>query len=103
MRQPRLRASLLIAGAGAVLVLIDVGGLAAELSGLGLIALGSALVAPGMRFPRGDSPTWWRLLAAGTLLVAAGVALGQALETPGGLVAAVGGALVVIAAALGLP
>lgn len=103
MPQRRLRASLLIAGAGAVLVLIDVGGLVAELVGVGLIALGLALAAPDRYGPRGEAPGWWRLLAAGAVLAGAGVALGQLLETPGGLLAAVGGALVVIAAALGLP
>ena len=46
---------------------------------------------------------WWKLLGAGTVLVAVGIAARRVLETPGGLLAGVGGALGVIAVALALP
>jgi hypothetical protein len=103
MPEPRLRASLLIAGAGAVLVLIDIAGVAGSLTGLGLIVLGTLLVAPAARLSGHGEVRWWRLLAAGAALAAVGIPLGLALETVGGLLAAAGGALVVVGAALGFP
>jgi hypothetical protein len=103
MSEPRLRASLLIAGAGAILTLIDVAGLAGSLAGLGLIVLGTLLVAPAARLGGRGELRWWRLLAAGTTLAAIGIPLGLALETVGGLLTAAGGALVVVGAALGFP
>jgi hypothetical protein len=103
MAESRLRAALLIAGAGAILVLIDAGGIAASLAGLVLIVLGLLLVAPEAEGRGGAEVRWRRLLAAGTLLVAVGIPLGLAIESVGGLTAGAGGVLVVIAAALGWP
>jgi len=100
--EPRLRASLLIAGTGAVLVLIDVAGVPGALAGLGLIALGLLLSSPARRERTGELD-WWRLLAAGAALVAVGIVLGLAVESLGGVLAAAGGVAVVIAVALGLP
>jgi hypothetical protein len=99
----RLRASLLLAAAGGIVLLVGLLGTAGDFSGLGAIALGtavSALDAPG----RGRaSANWWGLLAAGCLLTAVGVPLELVAETLGGLLAGIGASLAVIAAALGLP
>lgn len=103
MPAPRLRASLLIAGAGAVLILIDVGGTAAALTGLGLILLGLMLTAPARAVIGRDELDWSRLLRVGALLVMAGIAVGLLVESAGGLLAAAGAVCVVIAAALALP
>ena len=103
MPASRLRASLLIAGAGAVLVLIDVAGTGGALTGLGLIVLGLALTAPARGSIGADQVDWFRLLRAGALLVAVGIPLGLLVESLGGLTAAAGAVLVVIAAAMALP
>jgi hypothetical protein len=97
----RLRANLLVALAGAVLVLIDVGGLGVELAGFGLIAVATLLTARA-RSATGEV-NWRRLLLVGAALVAVGIPIGLALETVGGLLAAGGAVLVVVAAVLGLP
>jgi hypothetical protein len=103
MPATRLRASLLIAGAGAVLILIDVGGTAAALTGLGLIVLGMLLTTPARTAIGRDDVDWWRLLRIGALLVGAGIAVGLLVDSIGGLLAAAGAVCVVIAAALALP
>lgn len=103
MPRARLRAALLIAGIGAVVILVDLLGSAGALAGLGLILLGTLLSAPAAPGPGRGDVNWWALLAAGAALALVGVPLELALETPGGLLAGIGGALVVIAVALGLP
>ncbi|MGZ8666041.1 MAG: hypothetical protein ACXWZM_02880 [Solirubrobacterales bacterium] len=103
MPRARLRVSLLIAGLGAVLVLVDLFGTASAFTGAGLMALGALLSAPAAPAPGRGEVNWWALLAAGAALALIGVPLGLALETPGGLLAGLGGVLVVISVALGLP
>jgi hypothetical protein len=99
----RLRAVLLVAGAGSVIVLVNLFGLIGSLVGLAAMAGGLA-ASRAARTRRGVTEVdWWKLLGAGTLLVAAGIALGELLETPGGLLAAVGAAIGVISVALALP
>jgi hypothetical protein len=97
-----LRVALLIAGAGALVVLVDLFGTAGALCGLGAILVGTGLSASSA--PRGGTGevNWWALLAAGAVLALMGVPLGLALETLGGVLAAIGAALVVVAVALGL-
>jgi len=97
----RLRAALLVAGAGGIAILVGLAGTAGECAGLGAIAVGTVLAAPPGR-GRGTGG-WWPLLAAGCALAAVGVPLALAAETPGGLLAGIGASLAVIAAALGLP
>jgi hypothetical protein len=103
MPRSRLRAVLLIAGLGAVAVLVGLLGTAGAFAGVGLMLLGTLLSAPTAPRPGRGEVNWWALLAAGTALALAGVPLGLALETPGGLLAGLGGVLVVVAVALGLP
>lgn len=102
MFEPRLRAVLLCAGAGAVAVLLDLFGLAGALTGLAAMAVGT-LLSRRASPPAPGELDWWRLLAAGTGLVALGVALGLGLEALGGLLAAFGAGLGVIAVALAMP
>jgi hypothetical protein len=99
----QLRGFLLLAGAGAVLALVNLLGTAGAAIGLGLMLVGLVLSAPAAPRSGSDRVNWWRPLAAGTLLVAIGVPLELAWETPGGLLTGVGSALVVVAVALGLP
>jgi hypothetical protein len=99
----QLRACLLISAAGAVLALINVGGILVAATGLGLMLVGLVLSAPAAPRPGGDAVNWWGLLGAGTALVLAGIPLELVWELGGGLLTAVGGALGVIAAALGVP
>ena len=103
MPRARLRTALLIAGLGAVAVLVDLLGTAGAFAGVGLMALGTLLSAPAAPSPGRVDVNWWALLAVGSALALVGVPLGLALETPGGLLAGLGGALVVVAVALGVP
>lgn len=104
MAESRSLASLLIAAAGAIVILVDLLGTAGALAGLGSILAATAATASGRGDRAGPAGTrWWGLLAAGAALVAIGVPLGLVAETPGGLAAAAGAGLVVVAAALGMP
>ncbi|MDP9189358.1 MAG: hypothetical protein M3O25_08930 [Actinomycetota bacterium] len=102
MAEPQLRAVLLVAGAGAVLVLVNLFGTGGALAGLAAMAIAALLSRSASRSALGDLD-WWRLLAAGTALVAIGIPVGLGLETIGGLLTAAGAALGVIAVALALP
>ena len=97
------RAALMVAGAGAVLVLVGLFGLVGSLVGLAALAAGT-LLASRVRARRaiGDVD-WWRMLAAGSGLVAVGIAVGLGLDSVGGLIEAVGAGLGVVAVALALP
>lgn len=97
----QLRFVLLWGGAGAVVVLLGFFGLAGGVAGLASMASATLLSRRAAR-PTGDL-NWWRLLAAGTGLVALGIAIGLGVEALGGLLAAVGAGLGVIAVALALP
>jgi len=99
----RLRAALLIAGVGAVVILVELFDTAGAVAGAALIALGTLLSAPAAPRPGTAVVNWWGMLAAGAALVVIGVPLGLWLDTPGGLLAGIGGALVVVGVALGLP
>lgn len=102
MGAPGLRAALLLAGAGAVAVLVNLFGLAGDLAGLAAMALALLLTRRAPRRGAGEVD-WWRMLAAGTALVAVGIPLAEGLETIGGLLTAVGAGLGVVAVALALP
>ena len=103
MPAAQLRGFLLVAGAGAVLALVNLLGTVGAAIGLGLMIAGLVLSAPAAPPSGADRVNWWVLLAAGTLLAAIGVPLELAWETPGGMLTGVGSALVVVAVALGLP
>ena len=103
MSEQGLRAVLLVAGVGSVIVLVNLFGTVGLLVGLAAMA-GALIAARPARSRRGVAEVdWWKLLGAGAALVGAGIVLGLALETPGGLLVGVGGALGVIAVALALP
>ncbi|MGZ5419987.1 MAG: hypothetical protein ACXWES_05670 [Solirubrobacterales bacterium] len=92
----RLRGVLVLAAAGAVLVLLGFLGTIAELVGVGLVALAALLTAE-------QGAGWRRMLVLGAVFCAVGVPLSLLLETIGGLLAGIGGALVIIAVAFGWP
>ena len=94
---------LLVAGAGSVIVLVNLFGVVGLLVGLAAMAGGLFASRPA-RARRGVAEVdWWKLLGVGVVLVAVGIPLGLGLDTLGGLLAGVGGALGVIAVALALP
>ncbi|MCB0876555.1 MAG: hypothetical protein R2718_01730 [Solirubrobacterales bacterium] len=95
-----LQAALLVAGAGAVVILLGVFGTGVEVAGLVAIVVGTILTAPAAR---GAESGWWPLLAVGTILSVLGALLALATDSVGGLVALVGGIMVVTGAAFGFP
>jgi len=94
--------SLLLAGIGAALLLVNVLGTFGTVAGLVAIVAGTVLSAPYSE-RAGAMPGWWTMLAAGALIALAGAPVGLAVETLGGLMTVLGGALVAIAVALGIP
>lgn len=94
------QAALLVAAAGAIVVMLELLGTLASLIGLGGIVVGTVLAAPAGRGPRGG---WWAVLATGAVLSALGALLGLASEAVGGLIALLGGVAVLVGAALGYP
>lgn len=98
---PRTTATaLLLAGAGAVVVMLGALGTAGDAAGLAAILLGTVLAAPAAR---GPGPGWWGLLAAGAVVSALGAVMSLASDTVGGILALIGGVAVLVAAALGFP
>lgn len=92
--------ALLIAPAGAIVIMAGVLGAAAGIGGLVAIALGTILAAPAGRGPEGG---WWSLLATGALLSLAGALVSIASDGLGGLLALIGGVCVLAACAVGFP
>ncbi len=95
-----IQLALLLAGAGAVVVLLGVLGTGADMVGLAAIVVGTVLTAPA---GRREGNGWWSLLAAGMVLSVLGALLALATDSVGGLVALVGGIVVVTGAAFGFP
>jgi len=93
---------LLVAGAGAALVLVRLAGTPGTVIGVVAILVGTMLSATHADRPAAISG-WWNLLAAGAAMVLAGTLLGLVAETPGGLITALGAILVAVAVALGIP
>ena len=92
--------ALLLAGAGAVAILLGVLGTGADVAGLAAIVVGTVLTAPA---GRREGNGWWSLLAAGTVLSVLGALLALATDSVGGLVALIGGIVVITGAAFGFP
>jgi hypothetical protein len=67
---------------------------------LGIIALCAVITAPARRSEGGG---WWNMFALGTVVSVAGALLAIPADTIGGLLAALGCVLVVVAAAMGFP
>ncbi|MFN2613134.1 MAG: hypothetical protein ABR536_07180 [Solirubrobacterales bacterium] len=96
---------LLVAAAGAAVILLGFFSTVVELAGVIAIFIGTVLsLAPrGAPEPEVAGVRWWRLLATGALITLLGVPLSLGLETLGGLLAGFGAALVVVAVAFGWP
>jgi hypothetical protein len=95
-----LQVALLAASVASLVVLVDLFGDVVRIACLAVIGLVTVLCAPARRVRGGG---WWSLLAIGAAGAIAGAAIAQAAETVGGLIAAIGGVLVVIAATIGFP
>jgi hypothetical protein len=95
-----LQVALLAAAAAALAILVSLFGDPVRIGCLTVIVLAAIVTAP-RRHVRGGG--WWSLLAAGALASVVGFGLAELTETVGGLVAVVGGVLVVVAAAIGFP
>lgn len=95
-----LQSALLAVCGGGVAILLGIGGTAVALAGLGAMALGTVLSAPGARGPgRG----WWTLVAAGVLAAGAGEGLALVTGTFGGLLSALGVVTAMAGAFAGFP
>jgi hypothetical protein len=95
-----LQVALLAAAAAALAILVSLFGDPVRIGCLAVIGLATIVTAPQRRVRGGG---WWSLLAAGAVASVAGFGLAELTETVGGLVAVVGGVLVVVAAAIGFP
>jgi hypothetical protein len=95
-----IQVALLIAGAGAVVILLGVLGTAADVIGLGAIVLGTVLTAPAGRH---EGNGWWSMLAVGMILSVLGALLSLATDSVGGFVALIGGIVVITGSAFGFP
>jgi hypothetical protein len=103
MRKTQLQALLVIGGIGAALALIQLLGVAGGVVGVGLLVVCTVLTAPAAPDPDAGGLNWWALIAGGTALALIGVPLGLALEAPGGLLTAIGGAMAMVGVAFGMP
>lgn len=97
---------LLIAAAGAVIVLLGFFNTLVQLGAVLAMVVGTALSMPPRGAIAGREATgvrWRRPLAAGALTSAVALPLSLALETIGGLLAGIGAALVIVAVVFGYP
>jgi hypothetical protein len=92
--------ALVLSGAGAVVILLGVLGTGADIAGLAAIVVGTVLTAPAARR---EGNGWWSLLAVGMVLSVLGALLALATDSVGGLVALLGGIVVITGAAFGFP
>jgi hypothetical protein len=86
-----------------MVILLRLFGTVAAVIGLVAIVAGTVLSAPYAPPPSEPGRGWWTMLAAGAAISIAGALVAIAAETPGGLLAVLGGVLVAIAVALGFP
>jgi hypothetical protein len=95
-----LQVGLVVAMVASVIVLL---GLFSDVARVGCLVVmaGVVLLSASARAERGGG--WWVLLAVGVGASIAGAVIAQGAQTIGGLIAVIGGVLVVIAAAIGLP
>ena len=95
-----LRVALVVAGIGALIVVLGIFGAGVRIACLVLIALATLIALP-LR-PR-DGGGWWWILAGGAAVSIAGAIIAQPSPTLGGLIALLGGIAVIIGAAVGFP
>lgn len=93
-----LQLALAAAAVGALLILLSLFGVLFSVIGLILIVLGTVAAAPAAR-----GAGWWRMLAIGASISVVAALVQLANDTLGGLIAVVGGILVLIGVALGYP
>ena len=93
----------LIAALGAVLALLGPFGSGFLLAGAGCLAVGVIVAAPDARKPGPYLAEWWAVMAAGGLLCVAGYGLSFASEGLGGILAAIGAVVALVAVVLGSP
>jgi hypothetical protein len=98
-----LQLSLLLAAAGALVILLRLFGDVASFAGLVAIVAGTVLSAPYAPPPEAPGRGWWTMLASGAAIILVAAALTLVTETAGGLLAVLGCVLVAIAVALGFP
>jgi hypothetical protein len=98
-----LQLSLLLAAAGALVVLLRLFGDVASFAGVAAMIAGTVLSAPYAPPPEEPGRGWWTMLAAGTAITTVAGALSLLSDTVGGLLAVLGCVLVTIAVALGFP
>ena len=98
-----LQLSLLLAAAGALVILLRLFGDTASFVGLVAILAGVVLSAPYAPPPGTAGRGWWTMLASGAVVAIAGGLLSLITETAGGLLAVLGCVMVAIAVALGFP
>ncbi len=98
-----LRLSLLLAAAGAVVILLRLFGDTASFAGVLAIIAGTVLSAPYAPPPDAPGRGWWTMLAIGASITAVGALFTIVSDTIGGLLAVLGCVLVAIAVALAFP
>ncbi len=92
--------ALVVAAAGALLLLSGLLPRVADLVAVGAIILGTVLCAPAGRGPAGG---WWTILSIGAVLSLAGALLSLASASVGGLLALIGGVAAITGAIIGFP
>jgi len=95
-----LRVALALAMLAAVIVILGVFPAAVRIVCLGVMVAATVAVAPARKAVGGG---WWFVLVAGVLLSIGGAIVAQPSVSLGGLMALIGGFVVVVGAALGLP
>jgi hypothetical protein len=102
----RVEVPLAVAGIGAIVVLLPFLGTIPQICGVVAIVLGTVMTAPPPSergAPEFAGVHWWSLLAAGAVCAVLSVPVELLLDTIGGLLAGIGGALALIGVVFGFP